>query len=78
MPISLHPSACASFDNKAQALLQHVKPLPIGQSYQANFLSDVPIAASIKEGEIIGEIEESTTDYKGNTVSRCFYIVRTE
>ena len=74
MPISLHPSACASFDNKAQALLQHVKPLPIGQSYQANFPSDVPIAASIKEDEIIGEIEESTTDYKGNTVSRCFYI----
>lgn len=74
MPISLHPSACIAFNEKANGLLQLVRDIPRPQSGPSPFSSDVHVAASITEQEIIGDLEESATDYQGNTVARYFHV----
>lgn len=73
MSISLHPSAITVFDEKAGSLLQLVKEIPRSSSGTSSFPSEVHVAASITEQNIIGQPEESLTDYQGNTVSRYFH-----
>jgi hypothetical protein len=74
MSISLHPSAYAAFNEKALALLQLVQAVPRQQPGASTFPSDVHVAASITDKDLIGEMEESATDYQGNTLARYFYI----
>ena len=73
MSISLHPAAITAFNEKACSLLQLVKETPRPPSGPSSFPSEVHIAASISEQDIIGQPEESLTDYQGNTVARYFH-----
>lgn len=74
MAVSLHPSAIIAFNEKAEKLLRLVQPTPRPEATRETFPSDVPAAASITEHDIIGDLEESVTDYQGNTVARYFYV----
>lgn len=77
MSVSLHPSAITAFNEKAEKLLRLIQPTPRPEPAHETFPSEVPVAASITEHDIIGDLEESATDYQGNTVARYFYVSAT-
>lgn len=74
MSISIHPAASAAFNEKANALLQLVEEAPRPPPQPSSFPSDVHVAITISEHQIIGDLEESLTDYQGNTVARFFHV----
>ena len=73
MDFRIHPSASDNFNRKARELLGLVKELPTESSRQAGFPSDLHIAASIGEKDIIGDVDTFLSDYQGNTIDRFFY-----
>lgn len=74
MGIRIHPSASDNFNKKAGELLGLVKELPTESSRQAGFPSDLYVAASISEKDIVGDVDTSLSDYQGNTIDRFFYL----
>jgi len=74
MNIDLHPSAVENFNKKADELLNLITEFPPEPPQPKSFPSDIHIAASISDKDIIGEPEVSMADYPGNTVNRFFYI----
>ena len=73
MGIRIHPFASDNFNKKAGELLGLVKELPTESSRQAGFPSDLYVAASISEKDIIGNVDTFLSDYQGNTIDRFFY-----
>jgi Apea-like HEPN len=76
MVIKIHPSAAINFNTKADELISLIEEFPKLEVRQSSFPSDLHIAASFTEKDIIGDIEEATSDYLGNTVARFFYFGR--
>jgi hypothetical protein len=72
MNIQFHPSAANNFNNKAVELLQLVQPAPHMQSRTSKVFSERYVSASFDESNIIGDIEPSKCDHKGNIVERLF------
>ncbi|PHR66109.1 HEPN domain-containing protein [Alcanivorax sp.] len=68
----IHPSARSNFDSKVRDLIDLVEEDKSDRSPKKQFQSDVFIASTISEADVIGDIEESVSDYKGNTVGRFF------
>lgn len=74
MTINIHPSATDNFNNKANELLAIIEELPSEETKQEDFPSDLHIAASFTEKDIIGNIDVASSDYRGNTVARFFHL----
>ena len=73
MIINIHPSAASNFNDKAGGLIKLIEQFPKEQEKKNSFHSDLHVAASITEKDIIGDIEVATSDYRGNTVQRFFH-----
>lgn len=72
MTINIHPSAADNFNKKADELYDLVKELPQNVAQQESFPSDLHIAGSIIDEDIVGDIKVATSDYQGNTIGRLF------
>jgi hypothetical protein len=69
----IHPSAEDNYNKKVAALLGVIAKMQQDDNGHARFQSDVHVALSIMENDIIGEIQEGLVDYKGTTVGRYFF-----
>jgi len=72
MDIEIHPSAEANFNDKAESLISCICECPREKSGEQGFSPDIHIVGNITDEDIIGEINESTSDYKGRTIARFF------
>lgn len=73
MTINIHPSAVENYNKKADDLLDLVDEFPPDNVQQEGFSSELHIAASLTDKDIIGDIEVATSDYRGNTIARFFH-----
>lgn len=73
MTINIHPSAASNFNEKASELVGLIEVFPVGETKKDSFPSELHVAASITDKDIIGDIEVATSDYRGNTVARFFH-----
>ena len=73
MKINIHPSASNNFNKKADELLGLVAEFTIESPQQEGFPSDLHIVEHITEKDIIGDIDVSLNDYRGNTIARFFH-----
>ena len=73
--IQIHPSAAKNFNKKAIELVKRIKEIPPEPNpVPKKFPSDVQIAASFDEKDIIGDVEVADSNYRGEIVNRYFYI----
>ncbi|PTQ81936.1 HEPN domain-containing protein [Nitrosomonas ureae] len=70
----IHPSARENFNIKANAFMQLIKKSPKINRNTVTANSEIHIAANITEKDIIGDLKESISDYRGNVVGRIFYL----
>lgn len=70
----IHPSAKENFNNKANAFTSLIKKYPTIRENIVTAPCDIHVAASITDKDIIGDLKESISDYRGNTVGRVFYL----
>lgn len=68
----IHPSARENFDSKVALLLRRIVHAPRRGARNPHFESEVHVAATITNNEIIGEPRETIADYRGKTVARFF------
>lgn len=68
----VHPSARENFDSKAGLLIRLIEKVPRTESQESRFESDVLVAGKITGNEIIGELKEAVSDYRGKSVGRFF------
>jgi len=73
MVINIHPSAASNFNKKAEELIELIEEFQMAEEKKESFTSDLHVTASITDKDIIGNIEVTTSDYKGNTIARFFY-----
>ncbi len=73
MNLNIHPNAASNFNKKASGLIDLVEEFPIEKQKKSSFNSDLHVAASITDKDIIGEIEVATSDYRGNTIQQFFH-----
>ena len=73
MILNIHPSAASNFNDKAGGLIKLIEEFPKEKERGDSFPSELHVAASITEKDIIGEIEVATSDYRGNTIQRYFH-----
>jgi hypothetical protein len=70
--VQIHPSAQESFNNKADALVSLLKVVARPSSNASTITSEIPVAATITLKDIIGDIQESTSDYRGRIIEKFF------
>lgn len=70
---NIHPSAQANYDAKIRLLVSRLAEMPREKSHKSSFKLDIH-ANTITDKEIIGEIRESISDYRGKTVGRFFML----
>ncbi len=73
MVINIHPSAASNFNTKAEELIGLIEEFQKVEEKKDSFPSDLHVAASITDKDIIGDIEVATSDYQGNTTARFFH-----
>lgn len=73
MNLNIHPNAASNFNGKASGLIDLVEEVLIEKQKKSSFNSDLHVAASITDKDIIGEIEVATSDYRGNTIQQFFH-----
>lgn len=73
MVINIHPSAASNFNTKAEELIGLIEEFQKAEERKDSFPSDIHVAASITDKDIIGDIEVATSDYQGNTIARFFH-----
>lgn len=73
MTINIHPSAANNFNEKADELIGLIEVFPTVEEKKNSFPSDLHVAASLTDKDIIGDIEVATSDYRGNIVTRFFH-----
>lgn len=69
---AIHPSAEESFNSKVNSLVNKVKKVSRESQSEPEFESEIHISATISSQDIIGDINESITDYRGKKVGRLF------
>lgn len=70
--LDIHPSAQENINSKAGMLLSLLKIIQREPSLASSAVSEIPVTATITENEIIGEIQESSSDHAGRTTERYF------
>lgn len=70
--LDIHPSAQENINSKAGGLLSLLKIIPREPSLASSVVSEIPVKATITENEIIGEIQETSSDHTGRTTERYF------
>jgi len=70
----IHPSAKENFNKKASAFTSLIKKSPQIRRNTVTANSDIHVAANITDKDIIGDLKESISDYRGNIVGRIFYL----
>jgi hypothetical protein len=70
--LDLHPDAARNFDGKAEALLALVCAVRVAGQGERAFRPDIHPFFHFTEKDIIGEIEVSTSDYRGRQTGRMF------
>lgn len=70
--IEIHPSAQENYNQKVSSLVGSIVKAPREDKECDGFNSDIHVAVSIGDGDIIGEIQEELVDCKGVTVGRFF------
>lgn len=70
--MDIHPAAAINFNEKATVLISLIKEVKPTPQNNQGFESDVPVSAKLSQEDIIGEIEITSTNYKGRTVARMF------
>ncbi len=68
----IHPSAKSNFDSKAEWIMDLLAEVPREPEPKRKFISDVHVATTITDNEIIGPLKETISDYRGKTVGRFF------
>lgn len=74
MLINIHPSAENNYNKKANELIELIEEFPTEEKKKSSFPSELYVAASLTEEDIIGDIEVSSSDYRGNTIQRFFFV----
>lgn len=70
--MELHESAKTNFDARAEEIASLIKIVPPPERNAPSTDDDIPVSASLTAEEIIGEIKETASDYKGKVVARFF------
>lgn len=73
MCLNIHPNAASNFNEKANGLIGLIEEFPIEKQKKSSFNSDLNVAASFTDKDIIGEIEVVKSDYRGNTIQQFFH-----
>lgn len=68
----IHPSAEENFNAKIRSLLDKIEVVSPSKQNPAKFKTEVQVAATLTEQDIIGDIEESISDYRGKIIGRFF------
>ena len=72
--LDIHPSAQKNINSKADTLVSLLKIIQREHSLASSAVSEIPVTATITENEIIGEIQESSSDHTGKTTEDIFSI----
>lgn len=70
----IHPSAEENFNSKVCSLIKKVEAAPVQGKFVPKFETEVHVGTTITDKDIIGDLEERASDYRGNTVARFFII----
>lgn len=68
----IHPSARDNFNSKVASLVKSIIKIPRVSENKPEFQSEVHVAVTISEEDIVGKPRESITNYLGETVGRFF------
>lgn len=68
----IHPLAEESFNSKVCSLIKKIEAAPIQGKFSSKFETEVHVGATISDKDIIGDLKEKASDYRGNTVARFF------
>lgn len=68
----IHPSAEENFNSKVCSLIKKVEAAPVQGKFVPKFETEVHVGTTITEKDIIGDLQEKASDYRGNTVARFF------
>ncbi|MGM1051257.1 MAG: hypothetical protein ACQEXO_02540 [Pseudomonadota bacterium] len=68
----IHPSAEENFNSKVYSLIKKVEAAPVQGKFVPKFETEVHVGATITDKDIIGDLQEKASDYRGNTVARFF------
>ena len=68
----IHPSAEETFNSKVCSLIDKIEITPRQWEGVPKFETEVHVGTTITDNDIIGDLLEKTSDYRGNTVARFF------
>lgn len=68
----IHPAAEENFNFKVYSLIEKIESIPHQGKYNQKFETEVHVSSTITEKDIIGDLQEKSSDYRGNTVARFF------
>lgn len=68
----IHTSAKNNFDARAKALLDGIQEYPREHSSHPKFDTEVHVSATLTDEDIIGDPQETVSDYQGNATGRYF------
>ena len=60
--LAIDPRAAAAIDDRAKRLIVAVRQVPRRRPSGPSWQPDIPIAATLSETDIVGEIDAGTTD----------------
>ncbi len=68
----IHSSAEENFNSKVCSLIKKVEAAPVQGKFVPKFETEVHVGATITDKDIVGDLQEKASDYRGNTVARFF------
>lgn len=68
----VHPSAEENFNSKVCSLIEKIEAIPRQREAVPKFETEVHVGATITDKDIIGDLQEKVSDYRGHTVARFF------
>ena len=72
MKFNIHPNAIKNFNEQALELVDLVKAVPRPPQEQASFDTDIQARFNITDKDIVGNLKEKLSDYRGNIIGRYF------
>jgi hypothetical protein len=73
LTLGMHPQAKENWNRKAEELVTHLRPVPVGLKKERGTANpDLPVSHHFNPSNIVGEMRYSWADFTGNIAARAF------